>query len=184
MKNAPEGPSWLLLWWGWGFEPAIWSLWGLVRPSSSLANTCVSYFFRATLVNEIDYHLQSSSASDLPHPSFSKDHHMRKTLLLIVMPACLAAPLAQAADSEVNLTLKNHLFTPAEIKVPANQRIKLSVHNQDSTPEEFESHALNREKLIPAGAKAVIYIGPLKPGRYDFFGEFNPSTAKGLVVAE
>jgi heme/copper-type cytochrome/quinol oxidase subunit 2 len=93
-------------------------------------------------------------------------------------------PLAQAADNEATLSIKNHLFTPAEIKVPANQRIKLSVHNLDSTPEEFESHSLNREKLIPAGAKAVIYIGPLKPGRYDFFGEFNPSTAKGVVVAE
>lgn len=109
---------------------------------------------------------------------------MRKTLLLIAMQACLAIPVAQAADNEVALTIKNHLFTPTEIKVPANQRIKLSVHNQDNTPEEFESHSLNREKLIPAGAKAVIYIGPLKPGRYDFLGEFNPSTAKGVVVAE
>lgn len=109
---------------------------------------------------------------------------MRKTLLLIAMQACLVIPMAQAADNELALTIKNHLFTPTEIKVPANQRIKLSVHNQDITPEEFESHSLNREKLIPAGAKAVIYIGPLKPGRYDFFGEFNPSTAKGVVVAE
>lgn len=109
---------------------------------------------------------------------------MRKTLLLIAMQACLVVPLTQAADNEVTLTIKNHLFTPAEIKVPANQRIRLSVHNQDSTPEEFESHSLNREKLIASGAKAVIYIGPLKPGRYDFFGEFNPSTAKGVIVAE
>ena len=109
---------------------------------------------------------------------------MRKTLFLMAMHACFAVPLAQAADNEVTLTIKNHLFTPDEIKVPANQRIKLSVHNQDSTPEEFESHSLNREKLITAGAKAVIYIGPLKPGRYEFFGEFNPATAKGVVVAE
>lgn len=109
---------------------------------------------------------------------------MRKTFILMAMQATLMAPLAQAADNEVALTIKNHLFSPAEIKVPANQRIKLNVHNQDGTPEEFESHSLNREKLIPAGGKAVIYIGPLKPGRYDFFGEFNPTTAKGVVVAE
>lgn len=109
---------------------------------------------------------------------------MRKMFILVAMQAGLLAPLAQAADNEVALTIKNHLFTPAEIKVPADQRIKLTVHNQDGTPEEFESHSLNREKLIPAGAKAVVYIGPLKPGRYDFFGEFNPSTAKGVVVAE
>ena len=71
----------------------------------------------------------------------------------------------------------------AEIKVPANQRIKLSVHNQDGTPEEFESHALNREKVIAGNSKATIYIGPLEPGRYTFFGEFNEATAQGAIVA-
>jgi hypothetical protein len=109
---------------------------------------------------------------------------MRKTFILMAMFAGLVTPLAQAADNEMALTIKNHQFSPAEIKVPANQRIKLSIHNQDSTPEEFESHSLNREKLIPAGATAVIYIGPLKSGRYDFFGEFNTTTAKGVVVVE
>ena len=100
--------------------------------------------------------------------------------------ACLAllGGRAYAADSEVLLVIKNHRFEPAELKVPAGQRVKLVVHNQDSTPEEFESHALNREKVIPAGAKATIYIGPLKAGRYDFFGEYNEATAKGVVIAE
>jgi hypothetical protein len=91
---------------------------------------------------------------------------------------------AQAADTEVQLVIRNHRFEPAALKVPADQRIKLIVHNQDSTPEEFESHSLNREKVIPAGAKATIFIGPLKAGRYEFFGEYNEATAKGVVVAE
>jgi plastocyanin domain-containing protein len=95
----------------------------------------------------------------------------------------LLSPLSQAAD-EVSLIIKNHQFIPAEIRVAANQRIKLNLHNQDNSPEEFESHSLNREKLIPAGGKAVIFIGPLKPGSYGFFGEFNPTTAKGMVIAE
>ncbi len=89
-----------------------------------------------------------------------------------------------AAELEVLLVIKNHRFEPTEIKVPANQRIKLVVHNQDSTPEEFESHKLNREKVVPSGIKATIYIGPLKPGRYEFFGEYNEATAKGVVVVE
>ena len=51
-------------------------------------------------------------------------------------------------------------------------------------PEEFESHSLNREKVVPGGKKASIYVGPLKPGRYTFFGEYNEKTAQGVLVAE
>lgn len=91
---------------------------------------------------------------------------------------------AWAADTEALLVIKNHQFEPNELKVPAGQRVKLTIHNQDTTPEEFESHSLNREKVIPAGAKVTIYIGPLKPGRYSFFGEYNEATAKGWVVAD
>lgn len=112
-------------------------------------------------------------------------HLLSKSCRTAIAVACLsAATLALAADQAVDLVIKNHQFEPATIKVPAGQRIKLKVHNQDSTPEEFESHSLNREKVIPGGAKAVIFIGPLKPGRYDFFGEFNQATAKGVVVVE
>lgn len=96
----------------------------------------------------------------------------------------LALSPTVAADVESLLVIKNHRFEPAELRVPAGQRIKLTVHNQDATPEEFESHSLNREKIIPAGAKATIFIGPLKPGRYAFVGEYNEATAKGAVVAE
>jgi plastocyanin len=96
----------------------------------------------------------------------------------------LACGAARAADTEVQLVIKNHRFEPAELKVSKGQRVKLIVHNQDSTPEEFESHSLNREKVIPAGAKATIFIGPLKAGRYDFVGEYHEATAKGVVIAE
>lgn len=30
--------------------------------------------------------------------------------------------------------------------------------------------------------KSVIFIGPLPPGRYKFFGEFNPNSAQGSVI--
>ena len=104
-------------------------------------------------------------------------------LLAVALAALAAAPL-HAAEPEATLVIKNHRFEPAELKVPANQRVKLTVHNQDDKPEEFESKQLNREKVIPAGAKATLYLGPLKPGRYDFYGEYHESTAKGVVVAE
>ncbi len=89
-----------------------------------------------------------------------------------------------AAENEVALTIRDHRFEPAEVRVPAGQKIKLIVHNQDTTPEEFKSHELNREKLIAPGAKVNIFIGPLNPGRYPFFGEFHEKTARGTVIAE
>lgn len=89
-----------------------------------------------------------------------------------------------AADPELLLVIKNHKFEPAELKVPAGKRVKLVVHNQDSTPEEFESHDLNREKMVPPGAKVSIFIGPLTAGRYAFVGEYHEASAKGTVVAE
>jgi hypothetical protein len=95
-----------------------------------------------------------------------------------------ASTLALAADPEMLLVIKDHRFEPAEIKVPAGKRVKLTVHNQDATPEEFESHKLNREKVIAPGAKAVLFIGPLKPGKYEFVGEYNEATASGAVIAE
>jgi plastocyanin len=107
-----------------------------------------------------------------------------RVLAALAFATLAALGSAQAAEPEALLVIKNHRFEPAELKVPAGQRVKLVVHNQDSTPEEFESHTMNREKVIPAGAKATIYIGPLKPGRYDFYGEYNEATAKGVVVAE
>lgn len=101
-----------------------------------------------------------------------------------LISAVLLATAASAAEPEALLILKNHRFEPAELKVPAGQRVKLVVHNQDSTAEEFESHDLNREKIVPPGAKATIFIGPLKPGRYSFAGEYNEATAKGVLIAE
>ena len=91
---------------------------------------------------------------------------------------------AHAADTEVSLVIRDHRFEPEEVTVPAGQKIKLVVHNQDHTPEEFESHELNREKVIPGGAKATIFVGPLSPGSYPFFGEFNPKTARGRIIAK
>ena len=106
---------------------------------------------------------------------------MNKILIALLAAASLST---WAADPEFALVIRDHRFEPAEIRVPANQKIKLVVHNQDSSPEEFESHELNREKVIAPGAKANIYVGPLKPGRYPFVGEFHEKTARGVIIAE
>ena len=109
---------------------------------------------------------------------------VQRFFVLAAFALCVLSAPAQAADPEFLLVIKNHKFEPAELKVPAGQRIKLVIHNQDGTPEEFESHALNREKVVPAGARVTIFIGPLKPGRHPFFGEYNQVTAQGAITAE
>jgi hypothetical protein len=63
-------------------------------------------------------------------------------------------------------------------------KIKLVIENQDATPEEFDSHDLNREKVIAGHSTATVFIGPLTPGRYAFTGEFHQATAKGTIVAQ
>ncbi len=114
----------------------------------------------------------------MPNPAYNSRFLLLTVLLIATTPASLAA------DLERTLVIKNHRFEPAEVRVPANQRVRLTISNQDNSAEEFESHALNREKIIPAGAKVVIFIGPLQAGRYAFFGEYNEASAKGTVIAE
>lgn len=97
----------------------------------------------------------------------------------------LLVPLsALAADADYTLVIKEHRFVPHELKIPSGKKIKLLVENQDATPEEFESHALNREKVITGHGTSTFYIGPLEPGRYTFVGEFHEATAQGVIIAQ
>ncbi len=105
-------------------------------------------------------------------------------LSCLALAGLVASPSTFAADPEMTIVIKDHKFSPAEIKVPAGRKIKLIVDNQDATPEEFDSHSLNREKVIPPHSKATIFIGPLAPGNYPFVGEFHEATARGVVIAE
>lgn len=99
-----------------------------------------------------------------------------------VMMSMLAEP-AGAAPPVFEIEIRNHLFHPDIVTIPAGIKVKLVVHNQDATPEEFESFELNREKVVMGGTRATIFIGPLAPGEYAFLGEFNPNTAVGKIIA-
>jgi cupredoxin-like protein len=109
---------------------------------------------------------------------------MRSVLVAIGVAGLLTVGAAAAWADDYVLTIKDHRFTPAEIKVPANQRVTITVINEDATPEEFESNSMKVEKVIAGKSKGVVRIGPLKPGRYAFIGEYNEATAKGVVIAE
>jgi hypothetical protein len=79
--------------------------------------------------------------------------------------AVLTGSIASAAEDPYTLTIKDHRFEPTEITIPADKKVALMVKNLDPTPEEFESVELRREKIVPGGTEAIVYLGPLKPGR-------------------
>jgi uncharacterized protein (DUF58 family) len=104
---------------------------------------------------------------------------------MLAAALCAAGAAAARADEpSFSLTIKNHQFEPTELEVPANTKVKLVVKNADPTPEEFESHDLKREKVIQGGKETSLYVGPLRPGRYEFFGDYNPKTARGFIVVK
>jgi len=116
-------------------------------------------------------------------------NQMKRTITSRLLPllgivAVLYCHAVAAATPIIELEIEDHLFHPSEIVIPADTKVKLVIKNLDPTPEEFESYELNREKVINGNGKAVIFIGPLPPGEYPFFGEFYPKTAQGKVLVE
>jgi heme/copper-type cytochrome/quinol oxidase subunit 2 len=108
---------------------------------------------------------------------------MGLTGLLLPGP-CLFAPALAEEPATIEVTLKGHQFSPAEIHVPTGKPVILRITNQDDTVEEFDSTALQVEKVIVAGHYATVRLRPLGPGRYPFMGEYHSETAKGVVISE
>lgn len=91
---------------------------------------------------------------------------------------------AAAAGDEFTIVIRDGRFEPAELRVPAGQKLKLVVDNRSASAEEFESYDLDREKIVPGNSRATIFVGPLKPGRYEFIDELNRRTPPGALIAE
>jgi len=110
---------------------------------------------------------------------------MKRLLLTIALIMLTIAGTAVASDlPEYTLVVKNHVYQPSEIKVPAGTKFKLIVRNEDATPEEFESTDFNREKIVLPNGTITVFVGPLRAGNYGFFGDFHQDTAKGRLIAE
>lgn len=102
---------------------------------------------------------------------------------LSLLALCLPAWAADPAEPYV-LTIQNNRFTPTDITIPADTKVQLIVKNADATPEEFESSDLNREKVVVGGGQIKVFIGPLPAGKYEFFGDFHPDTARGHIIVQ
>jgi plastocyanin len=123
------------------------------------------------------------------YPCDNKGNFMKTTARSILTAAAVLGVLLfgsplRADQENYTLTLKDHHFAPETIEVPAGQKVKLLVRNQDDTAEEFDSYDLNREKVIAGNSEGIVIIGPLDPGTYSFTGEFHADTAHGKVVVK
>ena len=105
---------------------------------------------------------------------------MRPALVLLAL--LLASPAAAADTQTASLAIRNRAFEPPELEVPAGQKIELHVTNERAAASEFESAELRREKIVPPGQQVTVYVGPLRPGSYEFFDDFNPQT-RGHIIA-
>jgi plastocyanin len=101
----------------------------------------------------------------------------------VALSASLLFPAAAHAENYV-ITLKNNQFSPGELTIPAGQKVKLIVTNQDAAPAEFESSDMNREKVVGANSEIIIYIGPLDAGSYGYFDDFHRDTTTGVIIAK
>ena len=110
--------------------------------------------------------------------------HPGVALAVLLAGLCLGGPAIADDPVPINVTIKDHRFVPSEIHVPTGKRMVLIVRNEDTTPEEFDSTALQIEKVIVGGTYGTIRLRPLGPGRYPFMGEFHPDTAQGVVISE
>jgi plastocyanin len=90
---------------------------------------------------------------------------------------------SMADPSPLSIAIRDHAFVPAEVKLPAGAKVELSIRNEQATPAEFESASLHREKVVAPGGAISVYVGPLAPGRYEFFDDFHPAT-RGFIVVE
>lgn len=125
----------------------------------------------------------------------SKDQEMPRTLqywlaqtgfaAAIVLTGACMNNLARADDlPTVLVTIKDHRFVPSEIHVPQGKPVVLTIKNEDSTAEEFDSSALKVEKVIGGNNYGTVRLRPLGPGRYPFMGEYHSDTAQGVVISE
>jgi hypothetical protein len=98
--------------------------------------------------------------------------------------AIQSTPVRADDPPTIAVMLKDHRFSPSEIHVPAGKAVILHITNEDDTADEFDSVALQVEKVIPAGHYATVRLRPLAQGQYPFMGEFHAATAKGVVISD
>ena len=111
---------------------------------------------------------------------------MRKHALLAATLAfaALASVSARAEDPTFRIEFKDGVVTPKRIEVPAKVRIVLELVNSGSSPAEFESKELRKEKVLAPGSSSSLVLRSLDPGEYEFMDDFHPEAPASVLVAK
>jgi heme/copper-type cytochrome/quinol oxidase subunit 2 len=121
-----------------------------------------------------------------PQPGFSHGPARRqpgRSLRWLTAAVLLIQTIpAQAQNPTFSISIHDNAFDPPELTVPAGQKIELHVTNERAAASEFESAELRREKVVTPGQQITVYVGPLRPGTYEFFDDFNPQTRGHLIA--
>ncbi len=108
---------------------------------------------------------------------------MMKRLALAGLCAFTMLQASQAQQAaEIRLTYANGQFQPSQVSAPADRPITLRVKNLDAKAMEFESTSLRVEKVVAAGSEGIVNVRALKPGRYEFYDDFNDKARGALTV--
>lgn len=102
-------------------------------------------------------------------------------MFALPLAAALLAATPVLGQDNYTLTIRDHKFSP---EAPAGERFQLTIVNEDPTPEEFESNDFHVEKIVGGNRTVKVFVGPLGPGKYKFFGEMHEDTAHGTLTVE
>jgi hypothetical protein len=97
--------------------------------------------------------------------------------------ALLPIPPSRAQQvTEIRVTYSKGQFQPSQVNAPADKPISFRVKNLDAKAMEFESTSLRVEKVVAANSEGIINVRALKPGRYEFYDDFNDKARGALTV--
>lgn len=102
---------------------------------------------------------------------------------VLLTPAFTSSAIANEMPV-FDIEFNDGIVSTRYLEIPANTPVKLVVRNIGTTPIEFESLRLRKEKVIGPGAVSFVVIRKASPGSYPFFDEFHPETTQGVIVAK
>jgi plastocyanin len=112
---------------------------------------------------------------------------MKFLIIALSSMALFAAGRAVAPAAEDNvfeLHYENRKFIPQTLEVPSGRTFRIKIINASKEAIEFESFKINREKVVGPGETVTVNIPALKPGTYDFYGDFHRDVPEGTIVAK